>query len=500
MQINASMSGEMSATRARWILVAILLLGFILSVLVFTGYEAGDDGQYISIAYEFTQGRFDARVDFAQARLGMTGPLALLFVTVGPSLWTVAVIPLFWSLVCIGLAYSIGKVVYRDDRTALLAALLTAVFPLHVIMSTQYFPDLGVAALTGTAFLCWYLAEQRNNWMLYFAAGVATGMAYMYRETGLFILLPLFLYLIWRRRWRNGYLVAIGALLLVVLLEWSALGLLFGDPLYRVHSLLKINSGPAIAADRIRASLDEVRPGGVVFSPLVSLVTNQEYGLFYIFIVWATASLLFRRDKVSAPVLLFFITVAAYTLWGPAKLQQYAHLRPWPRYMAIATVPGVLLLARWLTYCVSRRWRMALVGLLIVSSSACIYLDNCRTARSVGLKLRVFREQNPGTLLTLPGPAYKGASGLALRIDPSLKIVQDRETLQDCFAVVPYAKGLSVPSHWQKVEPLMRTRRWFAGPLEDLGSVFAFLASRLSPQEGYVVYRVSSPLVQLTSF
>jgi len=487
------------------VLLLVLLFGLALSLLAFTGYEGGDDMQYITNACEFADGRFEVRYDFAQARLAMAGPLAILFHLFGPSIWIVAAIPLFWSLACIVLAYATGRVVYGSRHVGLLAAFFMAVFPLHVIISTQYFPDLGVAALAWISFLCFYLAEQRNRNLLHFTAGLAAGLAYMYRVTALFILVPLLLYLVYQRRFTRAYVLVALGLVTVVFVEGLAFALLFGDPLYRAQALASIATVPD------RGVYEAIRAGGRLFSPLVSLSTNQEYGLFYFFIVPAVMALLWHRDKKSAPLLVFFLAVGLYTLWGTTSLSHYRNLRPWPRYMAIVTIPGVLLLARWLVSYVRSTWRWTITGVLAASCLVCIYLDNCRTTPSVGIRLHAFRAKHPDKLFVVPGHAYmdlfvanglrpptgvavfeRMSSGYARQIDPSITLIDDARELSDCFVAIPFEEmqkeGIPASPGWQKVAECPRDRRWFAGACESVGGFLAVVARKLSPEMGYVVY------------
>jgi len=497
------------------ILLGIMLFGLSVRLVAFTGYTGIDDITYISDAYKWSEGRIEASRYFGSARVGMIGPLAILFRLFGPNLAAVAGIPLFWSTLCIPLAYATGKVVYGDVRTALLAALFVAVFPLDVIYATQYFPDVGLAALVWVSFLCFYVAEQRNNKLLYYAAGVALGAAYLYRVTALLALLPLFLYLpyrlVYKRQWRLGYMIAAAGLLTVVAAESGAFAWWFGDPLYRAHALTPTVAG-ASSPETMTAGFDAVRPGGIWLSPLVSLVTNQEYGLFYFFLAWATVSLVRRRDKASVPLMLFFFTVGLYTLWGPTKLSYYTHLRPLERYMLIVTVPGVLLLARWICLCLQRKCRWIVIAVLVSSWLACIYVDNHRTFRSIGFALQDFHSQHRDKKFVMHPHAYMSLfianglepptnvavlesgteSGYARRIDPSLEVHTDESVLSDCFVAVRFGGAIGrnepVPPEWREVARCARGRRWFVEPLESLGKLSAFLANKLSPEMGYVIY------------
>jgi len=484
------------------LLAGVLLLGLALRLAVFTGFERGDDMQYITNAYQLAEGRLEARYDFAQARLAMTGPLALLFRIFGPGLGVVVILPLAWSLGGIVLAYVTGRVVYRDSRVGLLGAALLAIYPLDVLMATQYFPNFGAAVFLWAAFLCLFMGEKETSTVYYFGAGFAFGLALLYHETAIFALLPLLLYLVYRRRWDWRYVIAGFGFLAAMLIETATFAWLFGDPLYRIRSV-----GP-IATTVSSEAARPIRPGGPLFSPVVALVTNHEYGLFPVFVVFAAVGLMRRQDRPSAPLLVFLICVACYTLWGTVKISRYQPLRPWPRYTALVTIPVMLLIARWIMLLARTRWRCALLGVLVLSSALGLYLDNSRTARSLGNALHAFwRHQEK--LFVVPGHAYmdlfiannlkppadveilgKGASGHARRINPSIRIWTDETALSDCYVAVALEREASVPSSWKEVTRCTRTRRWFVAPLERWGGVWAWVASRLSPAMGFVIYYV----------
>ncbi len=346
------------------LLVAVLLFGLVLRLAIFAGYVGIDDITYISDANRIAEGRWEVSTYFGTARLGMTGTLAALFYLFGPSLAAVVVQPLFWSLLAIPLAYVTGKIVFNDTRVALLATLFTAVYPLDVIYSTQYFPDVAAATLMWVAFLCFYVAEQKRHGGWYLAAGVAMGVAYLHKETALLVLLPLVLFLLYQRRWRRGYVWFGVGFLVVLAAEMVALGLLFNDPLYRFHALAPIGTS---AKPVSRAGLDQIRPGGLLLSPLVALLTNHEYCLFYPVVALAIVSLIRRKDGASAPLLLFFLTIGLYTLYGPTSIKVYRHLRPLERYTLPLTIPGMLILSRWMWLCLRPKWRWATCGVLVAS-------------------------------------------------------------------------------------------------------------------------------------
>ncbi len=365
---------ELISRRAGWLLLGILALAVVLRLFAFSGYIDGDDATYIARAVQVADGRFDAGLSHWGARLGVFVPAALLFKTFGPGLAWVVAAPFCWSLISAVLAYLVGKVVYGDVRVGLLAALFVAVFPMDIIMATQLYPSMGQAALMTTAFLAFYLAERRNRHILYFVAGVALGLAYLHHETALYLLLPLGLYVLYVRRWRLGYATAAVGLAAVVVGESIVFAYYCGDPLHRLHVMAAVAT-----ADPSKYWCYNPRPGGKVLAPLISLVTSQQYGLFYIFFALATVALVLRRDKPSTPLMVFFVTVALYTLWGPVSLSGgYRNAEPWPRYTSPVTVAATVLLARWLVAYRGSVGRWLITSLLVSSSLVCAYLDTSR--------------------------------------------------------------------------------------------------------------------------
>ena len=147
--------------------------------------------------------------------------------------------------------------------------------------------------------------------------------------------------------------------------------------------------------------------------------------------------------------------------------------------------------------------------ILVGTSLVCIYFDNTRTQRSLGIQLAEFCRTHPDRELVFAGHAYSdlfvgngfrpfehaSLLGIArnrgsLRFDPTLEIHADRTSLQDCYVVIPLDKADRVPPDWTLTLTVLRTRRWFTVPFEAMGAPYSKLADRLSPREGYNIYLV----------
>ena len=536
------MTGTQVKNPMGW-LAAIVAIAALLRLAAFSGYQGGDDRLYIQHAFELSQGRLiPDTFSHWQSRLGMLLPLAGLMRIFGASLAVVAAIPFFWTLVTVVLGYVAGQIFYRNTRTSLLAALLVAVFPLDVIFATQYFPDMALAALTGIAFLAFCTAPTAVSPSVNYAlSGVALGLAYLHRETALFLLLPMFAITFVRRRWEfRSVWFALG-LASVISAELLVFACMFHDPWHRVRTVLnegqfadhpdplvvasKPNDNEESAskdltgsnADGTKSAMrrtEAISPARRIYRPLLCLMGNQEFGLFFFATVLAAFSLVLRRDRPSIEPMLWLILVGGYTLWGTVRLSGWEPLYTWPRYMSMVTIPALVLLARWLSLWQNSVWRNAAVGILVGTSLVCVYVDNTRTHRSLGNQLAEFwlAHRDRDLELICAGHAYSDlfvANGFrpiervsllgiarnrgSLRFDPTLEIHPDRTSLPPaCYVVIPIEKSDRVPSEWKLTETVLRARRWFVPALEWIGPSGRKLGERLSPIEGYNVFLVAA--------
>ncbi len=497
-----------------FVLGVILATATLLRLAVFTGYHGEDDLFYVALGCELAEGRADPTDGrHWQARSAMVVPLAVLFRVFGPSITALAALPLLWSLSCIGLAYLIGRLVYQDEKVALLGAFFVAIFPMDVTMATIYLPAMGIAAFAAASFLAFYTGLRRGHWSLFLLAGILLGIAYLHRITAGFMILPLVLWIMFERKWRNGYLWALTGFALVFLMELAWFSALFDDPLYRIHNIVGVGKPVHAGGDAVTAHVQHHGMHGKLVKrlvkPLRSLLFNQEYGFFYYFIIPATVCLAARGDRRSMGLILWFSAVGGYTLWGTVSRSAWAPLFPIPRYMTIVTIPGVLLLARWLYGWSQPHWRWACVALLIVTSLACIYVDKHRTYPTIGRGLITFWRQHPETPMVAAGQSYgamfvangmkppqgvsflgRGTLGWTRKLNPQLNVYLQPSQLENCFVTIAFNERMSVPKSWQVVTRVSRTRRWYAIQIEKAGGMFKRLAWRLSPRQGYTIYFV----------
>jgi hypothetical protein len=152
-------------------IIIILICAVILRLVFFTGMVRGDDINYSHAAYELSQGR--THFDYWQAgtsRIGLYGPVALLYVVFGTSELVTLAFPFISSIFTVVIIFGIGSLL-DGRRTGLLAALLWACLPLDIFLATDLLPDGPLATFTAAAILFLLLAErskppQKLRWIV----------------------------------------------------------------------------------------------------------------------------------------------------------------------------------------------------------------------------------------------------------------------------------------------------------------------------------------------
>ena len=504
-----------------WGILLAVVTAALLRVVFFIGYTGGDDWRYFVNAVEIGQGRATPNGSHWQARIAVTLPGAALYAVGAPSWAVTAGAPMAWSLLSVIIAGVAGRVFAKDPRVGVTAAFLVAVFPLDILYASCMYPAMGIAATTGLAGLLYFVGIERDRTSLLFASGVLLGVAYLHRITALYIVLPMLVWLLWERKWRWRYLAVAAGLLLVVGIEVAVFQWWFDDPWHRFHVLtgrsMTKQAGPSVP----------IRPGGPFFSPIVSLLTNQEFGLFYYvapFPVVAVVQRLrcrsqSRNDRLPRGLifcLLWFVLVLGYTLWGSTSPIQYRPLRPWPRYFSHVTLPLVVLVAWWLASVVRPRTRQWTLSLLIATSLAGVWLDGSRSypvlAQDLLRKRNEFRD----------APCYVSRSAYVMmfyanncdplhdvsvvannngkdrytvwmrKIQPDVEIHRRWEDVGSGLAVVRRQDCRFVPGSWQHRGNIAMPTPMFLFILRQLGGFWSETADRIAGKHLFSVFEVSS--------
>lgn len=324
------------------LLAAVVAIGFLLRVVLFTGLSLGDDVFYQLQAIAHGRGGAWPPLPFHwETRLGITLPTAALLKLFGLHPWVFVAVPLAASTAGIWVAYRIARE-FVDERVALFAALCQACYPLELIFSTHLYPDVPVALFQSLSLWFWLRALRSERTSDYVWAGLYFGLGYLCRET-VVMSGPGYL-AIWalRGRWRRPRIAwsAVAALAIVggeIVLYW----LTTGNPLYRVD---------AITARQQQAPLGVLHEQTVAeisfwTEPLAMLVANQEFGAYQAAVLPAFVYAWKRFPQLRA-LIVWWLALFVWSFYGTTLPTAYVPMWRDPRYASTLTVPAVIILAQ----------------------------------------------------------------------------------------------------------------------------------------------------------
>lgn len=363
------------------ILFFIILTGFFLRFIMFSGFVGGDDIAYIANSVPIANGDFTPPETHWGTR---TFPVLLTSLSIflfGLSDFSIVLFPFITSIFGVLIAFLIGKQLF-DDTTGLLSALLVAVFPLEILFASQLFPFVFLSVFSALCFYLFLRGEEKESSQLLFFSGVALGLAFTSRVTALYCLLFFGLYLLWKRKFLLRYAYFIVGLLLVSLLEFAYYYLITGDALHRFEVLAnqQLSSGTGIKIVNMAGQIDKSSLKWVL-EPFIRPILEQELGFTFLILWPIVIYQIFKKNAAVALLLLWIIPLFIYINYGTTSPFKYYPLRRLPRYLSVISIPIMILIA-WHLRSVGYKWRNWLIGLTLASSVLALLLDNSPQAMS----------------------------------------------------------------------------------------------------------------------
>ena len=313
---------------ARTALGAILAASVLVDLVFFTGFIASDDVLYTTAARQLAEtGTLWPDLAAHEVRLLMIGWCALAGLWVRHDVQAVAASFIVFHQALTLLTFVLARQV-QGLGAALLAAILSATFPLLVVYSTTILPDIPMAVCFVAAFLAFRSASAppgaRRAGVALAVCGGCVGLAYLAKESGL-IPVPFFagLALLGGRSTlepnrRLGTALARAAwflvgLALVLGLEALALRALSGAWSFRLRAFLAEGGGGALSLAALGERALWLGRAVTAHMPVAALV---------VVVAFAAAVYAAKRPGLGAILFLPAWYIAYYT-WGSASLTSY---------------------------------------------------------------------------------------------------------------------------------------------------------------------------------
>ena len=270
-----------AGNRGLWLALAIFVVCLSLG---WVGFIASDDATYILGAYGWLE-QFPFVGGHGTIRYPITIPIALSFLVFGENEFAAMLPSLLYLLVFLIVAWKTVRGV-AGPFAAFCALLLTVTCPLIAVQASIASIDIVEMTMLFCALvLLWRCLDNGPRTGLLIASGACVGVAFLSRETAIFMV-PFFglLFLAGHRIGRLPYLWVAFGFLAVWALELVYLGIMTGDPLYRFNISLNHDSSIDRSVDLAGNVL--INP---LLDPLLVLFANQEFMLLMVFAVPLTS-------------------------------------------------------------------------------------------------------------------------------------------------------------------------------------------------------------------
>ncbi len=326
-------------------LIGILCLGLFLRIYFYVGPGYTDDLDYIYTAYHSLTSHgislsFLNSTDLNAQRIMSIIPLAVCFKLFGFKESSASIYDLFCSLGCIFLTYLIAQK-SLGEKTALLAALLYAVFPLDLFYSTQTGGDIPVAFFL---LLGVYLLMTEN----FFSAGAAWGFSVATKENGLLFPLVLLAYLLTHKETWGALKRIIPGFLLIAGTELFIFYIYTGNPFHylqiyeNTQTMMQGTTSLSYLPKYLLSSFDP------------NFLSQQGLMGIFPFFVLLYFLIAYRKGKLTQnrALLFFFLWIlltAGYLEFGVMTIT-FRPILKWIRYWTILICPLTILTANGIQY------------------------------------------------------------------------------------------------------------------------------------------------------
>jgi 4-amino-4-deoxy-L-arabinose transferase-like glycosyltransferase len=494
-------------------LLIVLVLGVIMIILAWVGYVGSDDQSYARGALGWLNDFPYVGQNHWQLRHPVVIPLAMSLAVVGYREISLGLPSAFFFFIFLAVNYYYLQRFF-DAKVAFLGAALLATTPLFVVYATFAQTVVVETLLLSISFWLFYSAtrDREPGWSM-FASGVAVAFAFLIRETaGALVLFyaVLFVFGFGVRR-RYYWIMALG-FLLIVGLEMSYFSVLNGDPFYRYRLDLShnVSSRPQwySGSGDVLGVTGNLRAGGSIFHPILSLLFNQEFGLvFWLFIPAAIWSC---RAKGLAERRLLQTLIGLGMVWT-VFIAYGGLLASVPRFFTLSLWTAVIVVVYWMRSYLNAYWpklAIVLATALVAVNLLCIYVENKDPVFAERALVAYVVQHDGGIVYTDPTTLrfasllleFQGASG-RVRSDPvpsGAVYYFNKKNIDYCQRYgCPFSWKEYVPKESWRVLMRMEPKQKLSGSLLTLVSLDKVIPTTIferldRPNPGGILYLTAS--------
>ena len=363
------------------LLFLIVLFGLVLRLAFFSGIGTSDDLAYTRYAIDVGEEIDPESTLTLSTRLGIIYTTALSYKLFGINDFSSVLFVLLTSVGSIILVFYFGKLLF-NGKVGLMAAFLLSFFPLDVVYSTKLLTDIPSAFFMALGVYLFLYAEKKHKLkygLSYFLSGISIGIGYFIRESALLIALFFIIYILYKRKIKKEYFLVPLGILVIFVIEVFILLQVTGDPLFRTHTSQEYLIEAMVIHDYFGRS---DFPMSLFYYPYI-ILTSKLTSFFYVFIFIAIIYSIIYKKKETYNMLFWFLPLLLYLSFGSASFTQYIPFVAKTRYLSIITIPGMLLLAFFLTdkRIIAKRVIMPLSLIILLTTS--IIFVNLREDRNL---------------------------------------------------------------------------------------------------------------------
>ncbi len=360
----------------KFLLFLIALFGLALRLIFFSGIGTSDDLAYTRYAHNAGEGIQDSVLTLS-TRIGVTYVTAFSYKLFGVNDFSSTLFVLLTSIGNIILVYYFGKLLL-NEKVGLMSSFLISIFPLEVVYATKLLTDIPSAFFMALSVYFFLYAELKSHKKInYFLSGIFLGIGYLIRESALLIGLFFIIYLIYKRQIKKEYFIAAFGFVIIFAVELFILYKLTGNPFFRYTTVQDYLQQAYIHYGYFgRLNM----PEGLLHYPYI-ILTDPLISFFYFFIIISLIYFIFNKRQNANILFFWFIPLLLYLSFGSASLTKYLPFKADPRYLSVITVPGILLLAVFLTdkkIIIGKYAKPFILALLFVSSIFFVYVRGDR--------------------------------------------------------------------------------------------------------------------------